>query len=565
MNMRLEPFFRRSCLIIFISSVLLYLLYQLYAFFFMGEGSDGSFWIFNVDNAYRLTHVFQLLKSESYPPPSLSNLDVSFHYHYGGPAIAAFFSGLFNIEVHKTYFYLVMPFLLITGFTLLYLVSVEKTKSKFFAVSILMIFMLHRINFSNIYDRMNGLTLEAYYMMRNLDFSVFLTGFTHSDPGRFGNTIYDIAYLVNYIVIPVFVTILLIRDQYKRVVIWLIFLMLGFFLKTEVFLISLLFICLESFTFFYCKANRKTVLFVNCIIFSLLIFIGPLFNYSLPLIGYVLDYNLLNLMSPRFGYAIFFQCIPIVILGVYLWKVDDEFFHSKNALTLSIIYISVFFIIFINYTDIYLQLPTFKQGISDFFRRACNSVFIISIIFLLLKNQSSFNSQYLQKQKYLLAPLCIFPIIAVMQFYHLINHFFIIVNFPERAHEVVEIGKQRECLKEIPTINTLLLLNSFDYPAQNYRRKNNAMHITANYGHQAYASNSGYEPFDFVKERLERQKNILTNPDSNILQIHTIAPDVEGVDKYIYFDKRKPIPKIVLKEAIFENSQCLIFKLDKNN
>lgn len=556
-------FIKSAILLIFIANVFTHICYQLYAFFLMGP-SENAFWMFNVDTAYRLTHAHQVLSAESYPPPSISNMDVSFHYHYGGAAIAAFISNLFSIDVYQAYFYVLMPVVFTLGMLLLYFIAIEKTKSKLFAFSIMAVYMLYRIDLSKLYDRIHGISHEIVYFLISRDTTIFSEGFTHSDPQRFGNGIFDISYLVLYVSIPLFVSILFVKDSYMRLIFWLVFALCAIHLKTELFLLTLVLIVFEICYVLYLKLGFKLTCFIQFLFLILLLIILP--GNLIPLFGYEIQYSFRELSFPLFGYALWIQVF--ILLSILLIVVDKKKLLqsvSGNSVTCFwFIYISLIFLIFVNFTNI--QLGNGGIGtlaLSSFLPRACTAIFMMALLFSLVANYKVLFNNSTKNQVIMGSFLPVLVLVILLQLYHNIHQFYVLVSSPESAHEAANVEKERECIGYIPRENTVVFMNNFDNPANNYKRKNNAMHITAMFGHQAYASNSAYERFDFVKDRLKVQGNVLTGLKSSLTDVCDMASEVESYDKYIYFDKRKGIPSFIYKDILFENAHCLVYKLDQ--
>ena len=94
-----------------------------------------------VDTPMRLSHAFAILKSETYPPESLMNVNTYHAYHYGGPASVAFFSSVTGVQPHKTMFWIVNPiFLLAAFYSIISLVS-NATPSRFRIVLAFVLFL----------------------------------------------------------------------------------------------------------------------------------------------------------------------------------------------------------------------------------------------------------------------------------------------------------------------------------------------------------------------------------------------------------------------------------------
>jgi len=71
---------------------------------------------FAADSPFFLQQVYALMRTDSYPPPSLEMLGFSFNYHYGIQAFAALASVLTDVKPHFTLFAVIEPLLeLLTG------------------------------------------------------------------------------------------------------------------------------------------------------------------------------------------------------------------------------------------------------------------------------------------------------------------------------------------------------------------------------------------------------------------------------------------------------------------
>lgn len=66
---------------------------------------------YNIDTAHTLEKVHALVRTDSYPPPSLSNVGIHRSYHYGSQAMAAFLSRSSGLPPHQSLFMVVLPLL----------------------------------------------------------------------------------------------------------------------------------------------------------------------------------------------------------------------------------------------------------------------------------------------------------------------------------------------------------------------------------------------------------------------------------------------------------------------
>jgi hypothetical protein len=73
-----------------------------------------------------------------------------------------------------------------------------------------------------------------------------------------------------------------------------------------------------------------------------------------------------------------------------------------------------------------------------------------------------------------------------------LNHTYIVSVEPERGHEYVDNGAVADALMHIPLDGTLLATNDLRYPANNYRRDNRQFQLAGVFGHRNMASNLGY-------------------------------------------------------------------------
>lgn len=106
----------------------------------MGLGEFPPFFV-NFDTPFRLSHVFALLHTETYPPERLQMSGAIEAYHYGGPATVAFISKITGILPHKTMFWIVNPILLLAGFfSILSLIS-KATDNKLFFILAFFLFL----------------------------------------------------------------------------------------------------------------------------------------------------------------------------------------------------------------------------------------------------------------------------------------------------------------------------------------------------------------------------------------------------------------------------------------
>jgi hypothetical protein len=127
---------------------------------------------------------------------------------------------------------------------------------------------------------------------------------------------------------------------------------------------------------------------------------------------------------------------------------------------------------------------------------------------------------------------------------------------PEQGHEYVDNHSLAEALAAIPVANSVIVTNDLRYPAEGFRRDDRQMQIPALFGHQAFAVNYYYEAYPFSPERHELQQ-LLSAPR------WTDAIDQAAAGHHwthLLIRKDYPHPAVIPLETVFENAVYAVFR-----
>jgi hypothetical protein len=133
---------------------------------------------------------------------------------------------------------------------------------------------------------------------------------------------------------------------------------------------------------------------------------------------------------------------------------------------------------------------------------------------------------------------------------------YVLIVHPERGHEFADNRSIAPALAVIPTSGTIIVTNDLRYPADGFCRNNRQMQIPALFGHQAFAINYAYEVYSFSAERMKLQKLLRgrqwTEAIDQAAQAHNWTHLIIRKD-YAHPD---PIPL----ERIFENGDYSVYR-----
>lgn len=549
-------FFQSKILYFFyMSMVVLYVVYQLYAYQLMG--SEGV-WIFNVDNAYRLTHVWQLIRAETYPPPSLSNLDVSFHYHYAGAAIAAFIVKLTGWPVWSVYFQLLLPVLLILSTCLIFYSVFKATKNIVLAAFSTAFSQLVTVNLSLVSERMINILYEILYSIVGWNNNLILNGFNHADAERFGNGVYDVAYLSFYLITAVIISLLLNFTRVARVRLLLLLAPFFVLIKIESFLIILLCVFAEFFVFLEKKVGVKLVMLL--ISFLMLAFVSYSYaGFDILIVDSMLSVSISDLSIINNELLIILAFSVLVFIDFFS---RTEITYDQKYIT-SFLFLSFlfFFLTYILSIDVYTKSSEKTYDIIWELWKTKSHVFVVVVIVYMVNAYNyhvrKINVRTIRRAGVFLIVVTVASIYLIFKSYHVGVQLYKIISTPENAHEAAYLKDYRQCLREIPVENSIIYTNSFKYPAEGYRRDGIAMHLTALMGHQGYALNSAYENQDIVIDRVLKQKKYLSNKDGTMKGVCELLKTDKA---YILLDKKFLYPSVLEAHSIDVNKTCAVFR-----
>lgn len=520
----------------------------------MGEGSE-SYWIFKPDNAYRLTHVWQVLASETYPPPSLLNNGISFHYHYGAPAIVTFFYELGFDNVDGVYFNIIMPFLLLSGFFFVFLMAYKVAKSFLISFLVLCVYSFFFVNYLKVFDRVNSSLYSMLMSVWNgsLDYITNSSVFIFSD--WFGNETLDITYVAFFSLFGFLTFIYVLNDVRKRLFLLVVLLPFVLFLKTELIIWVLFLLVVDVSNYFSSRFDLRKVLFSLFFLFFCVLSFSLLDGLiSLPNANLIFSLNLNISVIPEKLFV--FILIFLILL--------DSFLEEKN-MRFTFLYFVCFslLLVSISFVEIYLHRNDAVEAFSltkRSFARVLHGIMLMGVIFYIIEKYDSFNGRYTMQAKNLVFFGLVFFVIALSFFklYHLSIQYWILINVPEENHEAVNLVEYRQCLEKVPVAGSIIYSNYFEYPSGTLENKDLGMHLTAFFGHQAYAANSVYERYPEALAGVGAQKEILQNVNASIVSVCELMID-KSRQAYAIFDKKEAYPLSISPYISFENNTCAVF------
>ena len=155
--------------------------------------------------------------------------------------------------------------------------------------------------------------------------------------------------------------------------------------------------------------------------------------------------------------------------------------------------------------------------------------------------------------------ICLVLSITSLPIIHKIFESGVYLFSPEMGHEYVDNRPLAEALQHIPLENSMIVVNDFHYPSQNYRRDLRQMQIPALFGHQAYAVNFEYVHYPDSKYRLKIQQRFRRSKwDASLEQI----AEKSGWTDLIIF-RNFPHPDDIPLPLVFENDLCQVYSFKK--
>lgn len=489
----------------------------------------------HVDTAYYMGHVHQLLRDTSYPPASLSNAGLHVPYHYGIQNVAALLSRLSGVAAHKVVFAILLP-LLTAG----------------------IVCAVWRIA-----DWVSRRGLPHWFAMLSLLFvtpfpvgDVFEKAMAESDAGFVKAVIKGLEKLVG-------------SEAFGNG-----FPQMGGLIG--IFLTAVMLYCV------FCLPGERSKWLA-----AFAVGILPLFKsvYLIPVGGLFGIWALQEAWRRR-------SIVPLIAPGAALGLavlLSPFSYNPSNVLTfktdaLNETWTYVFDIaVFLGVASIVIGLS--GQRLRDVVRRpAVLPVVVISVCMILLVSlmtiefidhrgeiARSFDVAQTLRPVWLFVPLALLSalssgarpghgfrtaattamlMLAVLPVVHRLGSIGFAAAAPEAWHDYVDNRPIAEALSVIPVEGSVIATNSLRYPTRRAHRDLRQMQVPAIFGHQAYAVNLVYEPFEGAAHRLAMQRLLLTDIDPE--RLLAIA-DAEGWTHLLLF-KREPYPSRLPGRKLFENA-----------
>jgi hypothetical protein len=535
-------------LLVFLS---FYLFLQLYAGFIMG-GGESSYWLFNEDNAFRLTHAWQVLRADSYPPESLSNLNVAYGYHYGAPAIAAFLSDVSGFPLDVVYLEFTSSFLLVLAMLVLYSVVFNKTKKVYISLFAVAVSLLWSVNYWDFLERVRSSSYSLLYAMWELDYDKVVNASVGVYSHWFGNGVLDVSYIVLYLIFSLFLSFILIGSSTRRLLLLFILSPFVFLLKIDALLFVVFYLYVELMYLFFKSHNIKWFFVFHTLLVSFVIALG---YFGVVFVIQSVEY--------RFG-LVGVDAISvegILLLCVLCYVFFDSYINKRlNSYGFIFLLSSFSTILVIKLVSIYVGdirgMPVDNAGL--LFSRAAQFLVLGGLILYLI----SFFEGGVSKTKNIAFVMVVSISLFVLffKFYHVLVQSWVMVNKTESVYRGANLVDYHKCLSEVPVDDVLIYSNYFEYPSNTLEGRDMGMHLTALFGHQAYASNSFYERYPHVFERIDNQKKVLSNKNSTLKDVCDLVEDPWR--SYVLFDKRVNLPLSIKSLTFYENDTCSILNVD---
>ncbi|MBI2187875.1 MAG: hypothetical protein HYU37_12290 [Acidobacteria bacterium] len=132
----------------------------------------------------------------------------------------------------------------------------------------------------------------------------------------------------------------------------------------------------------------------------------------------------------------------------------------------------------------------------------------------------------------------------------------LLIRDPQNGHEFADNRLLGEALAVIPTEHTTIVTNDLRYPADRFQHDNRQMQIPALFGHQAFAVNYEFESYPFSEERRTLQELLRATEWTDAIE--------RAAQKYhwthLVVHKHYAHPAAIPLERLFDNDAYTVFR-----
>jgi hypothetical protein len=425
----------------------------------MGTG-DYPAEFFGADSPYFLHHVYSLMSTASYPPPSFEVYGLSLKYHYGAQAFVALASLLTGLKPHFVMFTVVQPMLMVLTGLLAYDICRQLTGRHGAALLCLLLVLLGSKQYFIDYldpSAWGFLTQAETYSFRypnlpNVAGLLITLGIVRCLI-EFQNRNMRLAALFLLSMLPVFKLPFVVVSGAGLVLVYL-------YEMRNKFRIELLL-----------EIAGAAVLSLVCLM---------LFSYSPIVTSAKVELNFpgfLDMMAPWQVHTMSIFLLLVLAVGVV-----TRYRPSDGTTRLLILVLSPHLLFLI------LSYENANQHQNQIFDVATSLATLFTAAYLVCAWFSGVPRRALSYAVAIGVSIFLMGPGTVS----LLNHIWIVSNHPESGHEYVDNRSIADALKHIPVANALIATNDVRYPANEYSRDYRQFQLAGIFGHRNLASNFAY-------------------------------------------------------------------------
>lgn len=499
----------------------------------MGLGEHPAIFL-NADTPYRLTHVYQFVEDRGLPPLSLSNLDVRFGYHYGGPAAVAALHLASGLPVHTAFF-----------------LSIAVVTCGLAAAAAL---LAERIRGPLPFALVFGVILVASPTMA-WHFGKATVEWTQ-DPQVFFNHFPDLTVSIGLFLFLVMLLACLGRATGRNAALILVVTLVIAAAKSSYFAAAGLLVFSTALVWAYRRRDPRWLLLpVLCFL------AGMTINWAAGLSGSV-TVSLEPLFffaenskrAVKHGLDLLLFLLPAGLLWWRAGRSGNSFGEGKDHLVILALSLLALFA-FLNLVGSYIAGPGGALEPNVNFLEPLKMLPKL----LAVAGLVALAALWPQDRPRLRLGIAVFlGLLIALPLAHRTTHAVMPLIWPEAGHEFVDNRAIGEALAAIPVAGSVIVTNDLRYPADDYKRDRRQMQIPALFGHQAYAANTTYER-ESTAQRREARQNRLAQPTWDP-ELARIAAE-EGWT-HLLIHRVAPHPKGIPLTRLFENERYLVYRFD---
>jgi hypothetical protein len=530
----------------------IYFLHILIPGILMGRGNYPPVF-FSVDTPFYLGQIHALIRSDAWPPISLSSLGVSFGYHYGAQSVCALLASLTGFTPHASGFLIFMPITTLGILSVAWLI-IQRNGTERCLLWIGLLFLL----FASYYQI--GRILTTFY--RGIYQTVFHAELLAIPRGLFSSFLLNPEMFSSFYPMPssqfgFFIAIALISclqhifdASHQRLAAFIVGILMIF--KSPDFLSMGLGFGVWIVYEIYRTHNVKLLLSpLTALLIGIILYGISKPGESLALI--IAPWQLIRAKS-RFTNIV--GSIMIYTLPVWVKVKSQASFTKNNAVHYWFFIVPVLLV-----NNIFGLVRTQDHSLYNsplFETTHLIPVFLGMSVFAFLQGNWAIFTRHIRA---ILSVVIV--IITLLPFSHQLLHTCILLVAPEYGHEYVNNKPLAEALATIPVNGSVIVTNDFRYPAENYKKDLRQTQFPALFGHQMYAVNFLYERYPDSQKRLKLQQRF-RNPAWD-QELETLAQQLGWT--HLVIRRAAPHPREIPLPLIFENDmyQVYVFKSIKND